>query len=191
MIVRAVEFGVTITDAAIDGETTVVWCKLRATGPDRCPGCGTVGMAGLPADHRRLPPPDPRGGKTLLAQVIDSLRTAVRAGLDELATVGRTLHGRRDDVLAYFTHPASNGPTETINGRLEALRRKCPRVPQPDQLPHPIPTALRSPRTVNPEEPVIGRAVRSAAAAHRWRPWPGAGSGRTLSKSVGLLLRWR
>jgi len=42
-IVRTVELGVTITDAAIDGETTVVWCELRATSPDRCPGCGTVG----------------------------------------------------------------------------------------------------------------------------------------------------
>ena len=42
-IVRTVELGVTITDAAIDGETTVVWCELRANSPDRCPGCGTVG----------------------------------------------------------------------------------------------------------------------------------------------------
>ena len=29
-----------------------------------------------------------------------------------------------------------------------------PRVPQPDQLPHPLTTALRSPRTLNPEEPL-------------------------------------
>ena len=43
-IVRTVELGVTITDAAIDGETTVVWCELRATSPDRCPGCGAVGI---------------------------------------------------------------------------------------------------------------------------------------------------
>jgi transposase len=43
----------------------------------------------------------------------------VPAGLEELATLGRTLHRRRDDVLAYFTHRASNGPTEAINGRLE------------------------------------------------------------------------
>jgi transposase len=69
--------------------------------------------------------PDPREGKTLLARVIDSLRTAVPAGLDELATLGRTLQRRREDVLAYFTHRASNGPTEAINGRLEALRRNA------------------------------------------------------------------
>jgi transposase len=69
--------------------------------------------------------PDPREGKSVLARVIDTLRTAVPAGLDELATLGRTLQRRRDDVLAYFTHRASNGPTEAINGRLEALRRNA------------------------------------------------------------------
>ena len=69
--------------------------------------------------------PDPREGKTLLARVIDVLRTAVPAGLDELATLGRPLQRRRADVLAYFAHRASNGPTEAINARLEALRRNC------------------------------------------------------------------
>lgn len=64
-------------------------------------------------------------GKTLLSAVIDRLRTGLPAGLDELATLGRTLHRRRDDVLAYFDHRASNGPTEAINGRLEALRRNA------------------------------------------------------------------
>ena len=64
-------------------------------------------------------------GKKLLTTVIDRLRAALPAGLEELATLGRTLHRRRDDVLAYFTHHASNGPTEAINGRLEALRRNA------------------------------------------------------------------
>ena len=64
-------------------------------------------------------------GKALLTSVIDRLRAGVPAGLEELATLGRTLHRRRDDVLAYFTHRASNGPTEAINGRLEALRRNA------------------------------------------------------------------
>jgi transposase len=66
---------------------------------------------------------DRRRGKALLAAVINRLRSGLPAGLDELATLGRTLHRRRDDVLAYFDHHASNGPTEAINGRLEALRR--------------------------------------------------------------------
>jgi transposase len=68
---------------------------------------------------------DPQRGKTLLSTVIDLLRSALPAGLEELAQLGRTLHRRRDDVLAYFDHRASNGPTEAINGRLEALRRNA------------------------------------------------------------------
>ena len=64
-------------------------------------------------------------GKTLLTAMIDRLHTGLPAGLEELAALGRTLHRRRDDVLAYFTHRASNGPTEAINGRLEALRRNA------------------------------------------------------------------
>ena len=68
---------------------------------------------------------DPNRAKTLLATLIDLLRTGLPAGLEELAQLGRTLHRRRDDVLAYFDHRASNGPTEAINGRLEALRRNA------------------------------------------------------------------
>ena len=53
----------------------------------------------------------------------DRVRHGVPTGLDELAQLGRTLHRRRDDILAWFTHPGtSNGPTEAINGRLEHLR---------------------------------------------------------------------
>ena len=69
--------------------------------------------------------PNLRAGNTLLTTVIDMLRTGLPAGLEELAQLGRTLHRRRADVLAYFDHRASNGPTEAINGRLEALRRNA------------------------------------------------------------------
>jgi transposase IS204/IS1001/IS1096/IS1165 family protein len=34
---------VTITDAALAGETTVVFAELLTDGPGRCPGCGLVG----------------------------------------------------------------------------------------------------------------------------------------------------
>jgi transposase len=64
-------------------------------------------------------------GKRVLAVVIDSIRRGVPAGLEEIAQLGRTLWRRRPDVLAYFDHHASNGPTEAINGRLEALRRNA------------------------------------------------------------------
>jgi transposase len=67
---------------------------------------------------------DRRRGKTMMTAIIDSLRGAIPAKLEELAQLGRTLH-RRTDVLAYFDHHASNGPTEAINGRLEALRRNA------------------------------------------------------------------
>jgi transposase len=43
-IVRTVELGVTITDAAVDGETTVVYCSLLDDGQTHCPGCGTEGI---------------------------------------------------------------------------------------------------------------------------------------------------
>ena len=69
--------------------------------------------------------PDRRRGKTMMTTIINSLRGGLPAGLEELAQLGRTLWRRRADVLAYFDHHASNGPTEAINGRLEALRRNA------------------------------------------------------------------
>lgn len=39
-IVRTVELGVTITNAAVDGDITVVLCDLLTEGPQSCPGCG-------------------------------------------------------------------------------------------------------------------------------------------------------
>ena len=50
---------------------------------------------------------------------------ACPTGLEEIAQLGRTLSRRRADILAFFDHHASNGPTEAINGRLEALRRNA------------------------------------------------------------------
>jgi len=42
-IVRTVELGATITDAAVDGDTTVVFCTLLDDGQCGCPGCGIEG----------------------------------------------------------------------------------------------------------------------------------------------------
>ena len=67
--------------------------------------------------------PDRTAGRTALSGLIDSIKTGVPKGLEELAQLGRTLHKRRADILAFFDHPGtSNGPTEAINGRLEHLR---------------------------------------------------------------------
>jgi transposase len=57
--------------------------------------------------------------------VTHSIRRGVPTGLEEIAQLGRTLWRRRDDILAFFDQHASNGPTEAINGRLEALRRNA------------------------------------------------------------------
>ena len=67
--------------------------------------------------------PDRKQGRTQLTKLIDSLHRGVPTALSELVTLGRTLHRRAADVLAYFDRPGtSNGPTEAINGRLEHLR---------------------------------------------------------------------
>lgn len=67
--------------------------------------------------------PKKRKGRERLASLIDALDPAAINGIPELRTLARTLRKRRDDILAYFTHPdSSNGPTEAINGRLEHLR---------------------------------------------------------------------
>jgi transposase len=67
--------------------------------------------------------PDRTAGKATLTTVINALGHDVPPPLTELITLGRTLHRRAGDVLAYFDRPGtSNGPTEAINGRLEHLR---------------------------------------------------------------------
>jgi len=67
--------------------------------------------------------PDKQLGRFLLQGVIDSVNTGVPRDLAELVSLGRTLHRRAADVLAFFDRPGtSNGPTEAINGRLEHLR---------------------------------------------------------------------
>jgi len=69
--------------------------------------------------------PNRHRGKQAMTTLIDSIRRGVPAGLEEIAQLGRTLWRRRTDILAFFDHHASNGPTEAINGHLEALRRNA------------------------------------------------------------------
>ena len=67
--------------------------------------------------------PNRTKGRNKLASIIDALGAINTKGFPELRSLARTLRNRRDDILAYFTHPhSSNGPTEAINGRLEHLR---------------------------------------------------------------------
>jgi hypothetical protein len=69
--------------------------------------------------------PNRRSGKRAMSRLIESIRRSVPTGLEEIAQLGRTLWRRRHDILAFFDHHASNGPTKAINGRLEALRRNA------------------------------------------------------------------
>ena len=57
--------------------------------------------------------------------MIDSLRRAVPAALEELVQLGCTQWRRRADVLAFLDHHASNGPTEALAGGLEAMGRNA------------------------------------------------------------------
>jgi len=67
--------------------------------------------------------PKPAVGKQSMHKIIEALRRKVPAGLAELAELGRTLHRKREAILAFFDRDgASNGPVEAINGRLEHLR---------------------------------------------------------------------
>ncbi len=67
--------------------------------------------------------PDRAKGRELMAKLIETVSNGVPKALTEVATLGRTLKKRADDVLAYFDRPGtSNGPTEAINGRLKHLR---------------------------------------------------------------------
>ena len=68
--------------------------------------------------HPTLGEPGPRLGG--LAAVL-APHMSTTGTLNSAAPLWR----RRADVLAYFDHHASNGPTEAINGRLEALRRNA------------------------------------------------------------------
>ncbi|GAB2505887.1 Transposase [Corynebacterium atrinae] len=65
---------------------------------------------------------DRRVGKRRMWQLLASVRHGVPEGLEEVASMGRSLWRRRHDIVAYFDRGVSNGPVEAINGRLEHLR---------------------------------------------------------------------
>lgn len=62
-----------------------------------------------------------RDAKSKMRMIINELRK-LKGPNRELAQLGRSLHKRLADVLAFFAVGVSNGPVEAINGRLEHLR---------------------------------------------------------------------
>ena len=88
----------------------------------------------------------------------------------EIAQLGRSLHKRRRDILAFFDRGVSNGPVEAINGRLEHLRGIALGLKKPQPLHLAMPHPLRRPhqqnqRTLKPEEP--GKTDRESHQNHR------------------------
>ena len=63
-----------------------------------------------------------RQAKKAMSHLIDQLRVMKGTAHKEIAQLGRSLHKRRRDILAFFDRGVSNGPVEAINGRLEHLR---------------------------------------------------------------------
>lgn len=104
-----------------------------------------------------------------------AVKAGVLTGLEELARLGRTLHKRRGDILAFFDHPGtSNGRTEAPNVRLTICWGTAPKSKASWLGQYGRHCGLDPTRTV-------------AAACH-WRPAPvGDGGGRLLSTSALLL----
>jgi transposase len=102
------------TISAIAAELGVSWHTV-----------GSIAMRATSGLIAAYADPNRRRGTKAMTRLIESIRRGVPAGLEELAQLGRTPSRRRADILAFFDHHASNGPTEAINGRLEALRRNA------------------------------------------------------------------
>jgi len=62
-----------------------------------------------------------REANSKMRSIINELRM-LKGSNSELAQLGRSLHKRLADLLAFFDVGVSNGPVEAINGRLEHLR---------------------------------------------------------------------
>lgn len=59
-----------------------------------------------------------------MTKLITSVSQNIPPALVKITTLGRPLTKPATDVLAYFDRPSTpNGPSETINDRLEHLRR--------------------------------------------------------------------
>ena len=69
--------------------------------------------------------PDRRRGKAMLAASSTPCAAVCPPDWRNWPNSAAPCTGAAHDVLAYFDHHASNGPTEAINGRLEALRRNA------------------------------------------------------------------
>ncbi len=101
-------------------------------------------------------------GKILMQELITSTACGVPPELSEVTTLGRTLHTRATDVLAYFDHPrTSNGPTQGAQRPPGTPTRHRTRLSQPHQLHHPLTT--RSRQVPPPATPWIMKSHQSSS----------------------------
>ncbi len=87
----------------------------------------------------------PLRGRRLVAEILDTFPSC---RILEIARLGRTLRRWRSAILAYIdTNGALNGPTEAINGVMDAPSR--PRLPELRQLPLTSPARRRRPPAIH------------------------------------------
>ncbi len=104
-------------------------------------------------------------GKILMQELITSTACGVPPELSEVTTLGRTLHTRATDVLAYLNRPrTSNGPTQGAQRPPGTPTRHRAGLSQPHQLHHPLTT--RSRRIQAPPTPSIGKSPSTRSATH-------------------------
>ena len=66
---------------------------------------------------------DPITGRMLMTRIIDSIKPGTGQKTPEIASLGRTMHQRRADILNLFDYRhVTRGPVEAINGRIEHPR---------------------------------------------------------------------
>lgn len=110
--------------------------------------------------------PDPRAGKTLLTTVIDMLELDYQPGSRNWPSSDAPCTGA--ETTSWPTSPTGHPTAHRSHQR--PPRRPPPqrtRLPQCDQLPHPITTALRRPRTLDREAPLYVPCPLCVCAGNR------------------------
>lgn len=95
--------------------------------------------------------------------LIDTITTGIPTG--RFRVLGHTLHRRRDDILAFFDHPASNGPTEGSTASSNTSEAP-PEASKHGQQHRPLPTRRRRVR-----DPQSTAFCEEPDRRPRRRPW--------------------
>nr|WP_255806773.1 hypothetical protein [Corynebacterium kalidii] len=74
-------------------------------------------------------------GKKVMTRLINTLRTGLPRGLEELAQLGRTLWHRRDDILAHFVHRSIQRAGRGDQRTAEGADHRTPKREEPTKPP--------------------------------------------------------